>query len=404
VIGGQTQPGASCPTPNASANLMIVLDGSNAGTGAVGLVLQSGSDDSTIRGLVIGNFDLSGIRVFSNNNKVRCSHIGLGANGIANIGNHYGITLYGEGNTIGGQLSSSQRNVISGNQSGVLLATGSHNNEVLNNFIGTTATGASELGNSYAGIYVAGDNNLIGGATENRRNVISGNELGIHILGGQNNIIFGNYIGVASDGVTPLPNVFGIALIGETNANVVGGTAGGEANLIAYNSALGVYLVDYSGEIPVENEIRGNTIFANDSLAIDLGANGINTNDPGDGDFGENESQNYPELAATPGTFFVNAALDSQANTQYTIDFYRNDNCDPSGYGEGQEYLTTTQLNTNSSGHGSFTILLNAALPGDSITATATDPNGNTSEFSACVLLNFDPTATPYDPTNRNLT
>ncbi len=41
-IDGSTQPGASCPTANDQANLLIVLDGSNAGAAALGLQLDRG--------------------------------------------------------------------------------------------------------------------------------------------------------------------------------------------------------------------------------------------------------------------------------------------------------------------------------------------------------------------------
>lgn len=46
----------------------------------------------------------------------------------------------------------------------------------------------------------------IGGPNEGDRNVISGNTQGIDILGGSENSIIGNYIGVKPDGTTPAPN------------------------------------------------------------------------------------------------------------------------------------------------------------------------------------------------------
>jgi hypothetical protein len=91
----------------------------------------------------------------------------------------------------------------------------------------------------------------------------------------------------------------------------------------------------------------------------------------------------------------VDATLDSQANSTYQVDIYRNDSCDPSGYGEGQEYLLTEEVTTNGTGLVTFQFLAAGSSANDFLTATATDPNGNTSEFSACVLLEDEPTPTP---------
>lgn len=395
VIAGASQPDATCPTSNTPANLQIVLDGSDAGAGASGLVLDAGSDGSTIRGLVIANFTLSGIRIYSDSNQVSCTHVGIGADGVSGMYNYSGVTVYGRDNSIGGQSSPAQRNVISGNGNGIHLAPGSENNIVVNNFVGTTADGTGDVGNFDAGIHVSGNSNVIGEAALAARNVISGNVYGIHIFGGEDNTILGNYVGVARDGVTPLPNSYGILVQELAVANVIGGTADGEANRIAFNLAEGVTLSDYSlGVFPIENEIRGNAIYANGSLGIDLGNDGVDTNDPGDSDGGENERQNYPVLVTSPGSPVVDVTLDSEPNTVYQIDTYLNDSCDPSGFGEGQEYFQTFPQQTDSQGQLQFQFSL-GGVTGRYFTATATDPDGNTSEFSNCALLEDAPTATP---------
>jgi hypothetical protein len=194
--------------------------------------------------------------------------------------------------------------------------------------------------------------------------------------------------------MTPLPNSNGILVQELAIANVIGGTASGEANLIAYNLAQGVYLSDFSfNDFPVENEIRGNAIYANGALGIDLGNDGVDTNDPGDGDGGENERQNYPVLTTSPGSPIVDVVLDSKPNTVYQIDTYLNDSCDPSGFGEGQEYFQTFPQQTDSQGQLQFQFSL-GGVTGRYFTATATDPDGNTSEFSNCALLSDEPTPT----------
>lgn len=412
VIDGETQPGASCPTSNNPANLLIVLDGSNAGVGTNvdGLTLDTGSEGSVIRGVVIGNFDRGGIFIGSNDNKVRCNHLGVGADGLSSMGNGDGIFIIGANNTIGGQVVPAQRNVISANTgSGIYLFSGGDNNRIRGNFIGTTADGLDELGN-VSGIYMTGDNNIIGGTASLAGNVISGNSpsiigsFGIRVNTGDGNVIQGNYIGVAKDGTTSLPNIgSGVELFGDAIDNVVGGTAVDEVNLIAFNGSHGVTVQTNTTGTPLQNEIRGNVIYANGGLGIDLGDDSVDSNDPGDGDNGENEHQNYPVLVVSPGSLFVDVMLDSQANITYQIDFYRNDSCDQSGFGEGQAYLGTEAISTGLLGFAGGQYLADAAAPGDYITATATDPDGNTSEFSMCALLEAAPTPTPTNtPTATN--
>src|SRR5262249_57231227 len=74
----------------------------------------------------------------------------------------------------------------------------------------------------------------------------------------------------------------------------------------------------------------------------------------------------------------------------YRVEFFANDTLDTTGYGEGQIFIGSKDVTTGAGGNANF----NAAFPqigaGQRVTATATDPNGNTSEFSGAVgqLLN----------------
>ncbi|MEZ4592400.1 MAG: hypothetical protein R3D55_14840 [Chloroflexota bacterium] len=396
IVDGETQPGASCPTGSVPANLLIVLDGSNAGTAGQidGLTFQPGSEGSTVRGLVIGNFDSAGIRILSDSITVRCNHLGIGADGLSSMGNEAGVHVSGIENTIGGQGGPAQRNVISANRIyGISLASTGSYTRVRGNFVGTTADGLGDLGNGI-GVYINGGNNLVGGANLLAGNVISGNGNGIRVNSGTGNIVQGNSIGVARDGSTPLPNSgSGVELTGGALANGVGGTAVNEANLIAYNGLNGVSVYANGVGTPTQNSIRGNIIYANAGLGIDLGIDGVDTNDPGDADGDENEHQNYPVLTTAPGSPIVKVALESTPNTTYQIDMYLNDSCDPTGFGEGEEYFMTFPQQTDSQGFLQFQFSL-GGVTGRYFTATATDPAGNTSEFSACALLSAAPTPT----------
>ena len=115
----------------------ITLDGTNAGVGADGLVI-SGADNCHIRGLFITNFDDDGVRI---------------SNGA-------------QSNTIGG-TGVKYRKVISKNSgTGVYIyGSGTDNNTVCGNYIGTNANGTADLGNSGSGIFIYGGakSNTIGG-------------------------------------------------------------------------------------------------------------------------------------------------------------------------------------------------------------------------------------------------
>src|SRR6185436_2488731 len=140
------------------------------------------------------------------------------------------------------------------------------------NYIGTDVTGTRALGTTSVGINIGTSNNMIGGAG-GARNVISGNGTGVQIGFGSpgivGNVVQGNFIGVNATGTRQVPNSQqAIVIAGGTN-NIIGGTENGAGNTIAFNGS-GV-AVTGSGQ---GNAIRGNSIFSNLGLGIDLGVPG----------------------------------------------------------------------------------------------------------------------------------
>jgi hypothetical protein len=123
---------------------------------------------------------------------------------------------------------------------------------------------------------------------------------------------------------------------------------------------------------------------------------GVTLNDPGDTDTGANNLQNFPVLSLTqpvPGGTHVVGTLDSLPGTSFTLDFYANGAGDPSGYGEGQRWLGSIAVTTDAFGQVAFdTVLSGVSQVGETVTATATDPNGNTSEFSGTIVVIPPPT------------
>jgi hypothetical protein len=182
-----------------------------------------------------------------------------------------------------------------------------------------------------------------------------------------------------------------------TSWNMIGGTAAGAGNTIAFNSGAGVFVTGGT-----RNAIRGNSIFFNTGLGIDLAPLGVTPNDRGDADTGANNLQNFPALTAA----FTNGAnsatilgkLNSTASTMFTLDFYASAVPDPTLFGEGARFLGSTTVMTpvNAFGSVAFIVPLAVAVPGNYvIAATATDPAGNTSEFSKVVKAQFRATSAP---------
>jgi uncharacterized repeat protein (TIGR01451 family)/CSLREA domain-containing protein len=387
VIDGTTQPGFTSCTDGP----VVELDGSNAGASANGVWLAA---PSTVRGLAINRFTGTGssavVITGAAGSAVECSYLGTDLDGTSDLGNYIGVFPQVAAR-IGGTAAGAG-NVISGNLVGIYLS--GSGVQVQGNLIGTDAAGAADLGNSFEGIFVDnGSGNTIGGTAPGAGNVISGNNAtGVRIQG-PNNQVLGNRVGTAADGTSALGNgQFGIQIgsAGAAAGNTVGGTTAGAGNIVAFNGFAGVFVQDNANAI-VNNRILANSIFSNGSLGIDLAGGPVTPNDLGDGDDGANHLQNFPVLASAASngsSTTVEGDLNSAASTSFRIEFFSSPGCDASGYGEGKTYLGFLEgaaATTDASGNLHFSAVLAVGAPvGHAVTATATDPNGNTSEFSAC--------------------
>ena len=188
--------------------------------------------------------------------------------------------------------------------------------------------------------------------------------------------IQGNRIGVNAAGTGALPNTGNGVVLNGTNTTI-GGATDAAANVIANSGQAGVRVNGGTGHLILRNSIFGNT-----GLGIDIGGGGITGNDTGDADTGANNLQNFPVLTSTVGG--VQSTLNSTANTTFTVQYFANAACDPSGNGEGQTFLSEVTVTTGSDGN--VTLPLLAAPQGTLVTATATSPTNDTSEFSNCVV------------------
>lgn len=231
-------------------------------------------------------------------------------------------------------------------------------------------------GNSYAGIEIDG----YYGATSG--NVIAGNDIGTDVTG-----------------TLPVSNRYGVLLDAGASDNTIGGTSSGDANTIAFNNGPGISVGLNSTDTTIGDEILGNSIYSNGSIGIDLGNDGVTPNDS-EGHSGPNLYQNFPVITAATSSITnasISATLSSTPNTTFTIQFFASSNL--LNQAGGETYLgELTNVMTDSSGNKSFTFSC-PAIEEPYITATATDPNGNTSEFS---IPFFATVPTPIVVTNTN--
>ena len=109
--------------------------------------------------------------------------------------------------------------------------------------------------------------------------------------------------------------------------------------------------------------------------------------------------QNFPLFTSvtTGATTHVQGVLHSKASTVYDLDFYANACSNfPREFLEGVTWIGTTQVTSDGNGDATFDATLPVATAaGTRITATATDPLGNTSEFSQGLAFSSSPAAGP---------
>ena len=146
-------------------------------------------------------------------------------------------------------------------------------------------------------------------------------------------------------------------------------------------SGNGIQITSGSG-----NLISSNSISDNSGQGINLGTDGVTPNDTGDPDTGPNNLQNFPVLETisfSTGTVTITGSLNSEASKTCNIEFFVSKVADNTEFGEGQTYLGSKTVTTDTGGDAAFsgTFTVKSSW-GTVITATATDPSGNTSEFS----------------------
>ncbi|HXI70580.1 MAG TPA: hypothetical protein VNN22_09535 [Verrucomicrobiae bacterium] len=331
-------------------------------------------------------------------NFIQGNLIGLDATGASGLGNNAdGLGISSAANNQVGGSSAGARNVIAANNGLGLFITGagSTNNVVQGNYIGTDLTGTSGLANAASGITLQNtSSNQIGGSVAGAGNLISANNnRGIYLQNTRGNVLQGNWIGTKADGSSALGNLFhGIDLDASATNNFIGGALTGEGNRLAFAQSIYCGVRVRTGAR--NNQINGNSIFSNGALGIDLsptdgsasaGVNPVVGCESGVAANAANAGQNFPVLSNVYSGYGtrVRGTLNSASGKTYLLQFFASPAGDASGYGEGQLFLGQMNLTLGASCSSNFTAYLSASVPANwVVTATATGPADNTSEFS----------------------
>ncbi|HNT54201.1 MAG TPA: NosD domain-containing protein [Anaerolineaceae bacterium] len=322
------------------------------GNGGVGIYVECGTSNTLVQGNLVSGNQLAGI-IFGDHssdfNVVIGNQVGTTLDGNqpllnGGVGIYVGGAAYsriggaapGEGNRVGtGTVE------VGGMCSGDTLVQG--------NWIGLNAAGTSILPNAGSIVLYGSTRAIVGGATPAESNFVT--TLGNFSLDARsaNNVIAGNFFGLAVDGVTPLTTA-GFQIYTQRNGNIIQG------NQIANATSAGIWV-----DGAQTNTIRRNSIWANPFKGIFLD-NGANNNLPA------------PAIS-----------LDASGGSGTTcpnciVELFLDEG------NQGRFYLDSLIADSS----GNFTFPPYCPLPYTNLTATATDLQGNTSQFS-------DPQAVPWD-------
>ncbi|MFQ5460785.1 MAG: hypothetical protein ACE5EL_08330, partial [Anaerolineae bacterium] len=291
----------------------------------------------------------------AHDNRVIGNDIGVDRAGKPEGNATYGvlITAGATGNVVG---EASAPNVLSANfLDGVaVLGEGSRDNRIVANRIGTNLAATESIPNGTGVVVASGASGTVVGGPGSDGNIVSGNVaegIWIQSTGTRGTVVQGNTVGAAADGTTPLANGgAGILVSDGARGSLIGGTAPGEGNRVAFNGEAGVRV---RGGSTVRHAIRGNSITENAGPGIHL-------------DDGGNQS-----LVAPVITMVDTSSVEGVAPAGSMVEVF-SDAGDEGAILEGV---------ARAASDGRFRLDKMMPLGGPRLNATATDALGNTSEF-----------------------
>jgi hypothetical protein len=340
--------------PNSDAGI-LANNGATSLTVGSNLNVTSGDECNDDCNLVSGNTRV-GIEAHGGGDIVG-NFVGTSKAGLVADANGVGLIVADGTWTVGGRHIE-DRNVISGN-SGDGLQLVDCTCTVLGNYIGLKVNGQGGPGNGGDGIDLERPYTTnIGSPAQGSRNLISGNGgNGINVdtdarHAGAVLTIMQNKIGLSTSNLALGNGGDGVYIGAFAPHTIVGAVGEHDGNLIAHNAGAGVRVV---GADETGNEIRGNSIFNNGTKGIVL-------------EGGANNS-------IAPPTVTGKGPLRGTACAGCTVDIYS----DKADEGKLFQGFTTADV----SGQWTYS----DPVAGPNATATNTDANDNTSEFSAPFVI-----------------
>ncbi len=355
-----------------------------------------GGTDLADRNVISGNPG-EGIHLRSDNDRnVTYNNIfGLNPAGTKALPNwiHGEDINYGSSDNVVGGLLPGQRNVSSGNvRSGfeVSHGTDTQRNKVIGNYIGTwldgnsctvpsAAANGAYSGDGSIGIHVedGASNTLVQG------NLVgcSGNDylssaqsggpdggISVNGIGEVGNMVIGNRIGISLNGAPMGDYSYGIEIRYHNHQTLVqGNTIANEKPAIEIGKSLdAANATDIFGETITQNSFTNNI-----GVPIDLYPVGVNANDAGDTDAGVNTLLNHPRISGATTSTVIGSAC-----AGCTVEVYKSDR-GANAYGEGATFVGTGTAGSD----GRFSVPVSGLAVGNFVTALATDPAGDSSEF-----------------------
>lgn len=342
---------------------------SGGGGGYNGLFLSAGS--CHVYGLYVTNFNASGLYVTSGSN------------------------------TIGG-TGAGQRNVFSGNVTGVIVSGSSATSNVIrNNYMGLTPAGDTANPNNIGLILSGGaSSNTVGGTQAAQANFLSGNTsfgASIESSGTDSNQLEGNLIGVAADRSTQLSNgSTGIRIWNGPASTTIGGTSGA-GNIISYNGGRGVHVYNAGTLTTISYNLIGSNagdgVDVSDTSGCSVAYNIISGNGQnGVRVFGASATQNIIWYNSIFDNNWKGIALESGGNAGIAAPVITNasssgasgtacSSCRVFLYSDASDEGKVYHNMVWADGAGNWSY--SGTLSGPNVTATASDSMDNTSEFSA---------------------
>jgi hypothetical protein len=341
-----------------------VISGNYIGTDATGTRLLSNGnfavwlDGTSSRTRIEHNVIAQSIAAWGDYNVVTGNLMGIDASGKRMVGGGGGVYFMSvnttRGNRIGG-AAPGEGNVIASSSNAVWIeGFGTESNYVTGNLIGTDASGAAlplgtgtaSAGQAMVSIHDGSKRNVVGGSSDSDGNLIAGShEDGVSVgeAGVSFNFIGWNWIGANRDGVTAIGNRGnGLSVDGADHSFVMG-------NRISANSNAGVF-----NRAGAATTVRGNAIHGN-GVGISVGMS---------------QATAAPVIAQSGTT-----SVSGTACAGCVVEIF-SDSGNQGGYFEGSVRTTAS---------GGFTLTKPGGFRGPNLTATATNADGLTSEFSAAV-------------------